>query len=754
MVQPIRLPLIDVQERGAAETLSEHYRHLAFLALEAQISPKPVEIAGLRTAPMRLSVGMLARLQESASKAGVDLKVAFASLCLEGQLIQKRQRTEAAGLVVQAQPLDMSLFRSAQQGAFYRGMAQGLNENKIVLCEGSTGLGKGRVIAMAAIEQVRAGKTPVVIAAPSLALVGQLHAEVMALADESVPVAVVVGANEFVDDEALLLYLARAHEDPELPVDEAVKLWALGGGKPLKPDSIAALAGGVSAAWLMDDLRALCDLMPAADFSLSEDAANGERSEARAVVQAMRAKARNVEGIVLCSHMMLAAAQRTRWKGTLPAPRCLLVDEAHLFESAVARVNSVQLSLFSMRVSLKRFIATNSTGPQSTAANALRDLTKLGDVLQPFGDMAKGGSVVLNDPDALSPDALTGVVAAVGALKDRISSKTMRGVQHIELYQQALDGLLRGLSSGALDNVQLHLSAVRGYPTMDSGPASVAIQLADIWKTAEGGVALVSATMFSMGEDGEYHCDFMRNVLSIPLSRIATPAPVREPHITAIPTVYTVGEAAFADFVPPSDRGAEGSAQWMERVAGAVREISFGARGGTLVLCTAYEDVRGLAERLAHILGERMVIQTPAHRFGTYVAEFKAKHAAGLRPILVGVGVAWTGVDLVDTAVPAHEDWMLTDLVVVRLPINLNQSTTSRRRAATMGLYPLVNECLLSLKQGLGRLIRRAGVTERNIWVLDGRIHPSHTWQGMVRLTAGARRLLRDYPKRREVDFR
>ena len=32
-------------------------------------------------------------------------------------------------------------------------------------------------------------------------------------------------------------------------------------------------------------------------------------------------------------------------------------------------------------------------------------------------------------------------------------------------------------------------------------------------------------------------------------------------------------------------------------------------------------------------------------------------------------------------------------------------------------------EAALRLKQGLGRLIRRAGVVERRIWVLDGRSH-------------------------------
>lgn len=753
MVQPIRLPLIDVDSRLPAETLSEHYRHLAFLALEAKVAPGPAILTGLRTAPIRLSAGMLAKLQESADAAKVDLKTAFASLCTAGQAIQARQREASAEAVNKFVPLDVSFFRSPQQAAFHRGMAEGLRDCKVVLCEGSTGLGKGRVIAVAALEQAKAGKTPVVVSAPALSLVGQLHAELMELGDASVPVAVVVGANEFVDDEALLMYLERATDDPELPVDEGVKLWAAGGGKPLKPDSVAALAAGVSAAWLMDDLRSLCDCMPADDFSLSEDAANGQRSEARYIVQAMREKARDTQGIVLCSHMMLAAAQRSRWNGALPAPNCLLIDEAHLFESSVARLNSQQLSLFSLRVSLRRFQTTNSTGPNSTTSLALRELVKLGELLQPIGEQARGGGAVLSDPDTLSADALSTILLSLNGLRARMQSKMLRGVQHILQYQQAMDGVVRGLQREASDKVELRLSPLRGYPSITSGPRSVAMQLRDMWKTAAGGVALVSATLYAMGEDGEHHCDFMRNVLAVPMDRIATPPPVRESHITAIPTVHTLGAASYEHFVPPSNRSDLSAEPWKSKMAKAIREVSTAARGGTLVLCTAYEDVQDLAARLAPDLGDRLVAQTPGHRFGYFLARFKEKSAAGLRPVLLGTGVAWTGVDLADSSVAPADDWLLTDLVLTRLPINLNRSTTAQNRSANMGLYPVTNEALLSLKQGLGRLIRRNGVTDRNIWMLDGRIHPSFAWPGMVRLTAGTRRLLRDYPRRKEIDL-
>ncbi|WP_265283434.1 helicase C-terminal domain-containing protein [Verminephrobacter aporrectodeae] len=753
MALHIRLPLIESPSKSAAENIAEHYRHLLFLSLEARIQPRPFDVSGLKTAPLRLSDGMLARLQKAATGADVDIKQAFASLCSEGLALHEAQRTAAATrLTPMAAPVDMGRFKSIQQAAFYRGMLDGLAGKKIVFCEGSTGLGKGRVIAMVACEQAKAGKTPVVISAPSLALVGQLYAEVVALGDDTVPVAAVVGASEFVDDEALLLYLQRAQDDPKLPVDEGVKDWAEDGGKPLNPKAIAAIAAGVSAAWLMDDLRSLCDVMPAEDFSLSEDAGTGARSAARAVVHAMRERAKNVQGIVLCSHMMLAAAQRTRWKGTLPMPKCILLDEAHLFESAVARVNSVQLSLFSMRVSLKRYIAAHEIGPSSVASQMLRDVGRLGEILQPLGDSANGATVTINDKGALSGPVRDSITQAVESICSKTTSRALEGLQHLPLYQAALEGVLRGMREEVHDKVRLNLSAVRGYPSIDSGPASVRVQLGDIWSTAEGGVALVSATLYAIGEDGEYHCDYTRSALGVPLSRAATPPPVREPHIVNIPTVHTLSASSYADFVPPERSDDGGLAAWHSRVSGAIGRIAQDARGGTLVLCTAYEDTRAIAKNLQDF-GDRIVAQKPAHRFSAYVTEFNAKYAAGLRPVLLGVGVAWTGVDLVDGGVPAAEDWMLTDLVVCRLPINFNQSSTMRARVANTGIHPIISEALLYFKQGIGRLIRRDGVIDRNIWILDGRIHPSHSWPGMVRLRAGVRRMLRDYPKRQEADF-
>ena len=287
IVQPVRLPLVQSPSIAVAANLSEQYRHLLFLALEAGIKPTAFDTQGLRTAPIRLSAAMLAKLEAASLEAQIDLKQAFACLCAAGLQIHQQRSAEAAGLVASVSwGLDRSRFKSQQQADFYAGMSAALAEKKIVFAEGSTGLGKGRVIAMVAMEQAKAGKSPVVVCAPSLALVGQLYAEFRAFSDGAVSSAVVVGAHEFVDDEALLDYIERADSDPAMPVDEGVRMWALGGGKPLNPQSVAALAAGGEAAWLMDDLRSLCTDMAPEDFALTDEADNEMRSQAREVAEA------------------------------------------------------------------------------------------------------------------------------------------------------------------------------------------------------------------------------------------------------------------------------------------------------------------------------------------------------------------------------------------------------------------------------------------------------------------------------------
>lgn len=98
------------------------------------------------------------------------------------------------------------------------------------------------------------------------------------------------------------------------------------------------------------------------------------------------------------------------------------------------------------------------------------------------------------------------------------------------------------------------------------------------------------------------------------------------------------------------------------------------------------------------------------------MAQYKRLYHSGDRPVWLGLGAAWTGIDLSDDqASDPSEDMMLADLVITRLPVGLNRSLTQERRIEIAGFKMVTLEAVWQLRQGLGRLVRRPGVKNKNL---------------------------------------
>jgi len=93
--------------------------------------------------------------------------------------------------------------RTVYQQRFYDGIAPEIAAGKIVLAEGATGIGKGRVLARIAREQAEIGNGPVAIAAPSVAVLKQLIEEWLKAGYPVSGVSCVLGRQQFVDTNAL-----------------------------------------------------------------------------------------------------------------------------------------------------------------------------------------------------------------------------------------------------------------------------------------------------------------------------------------------------------------------------------------------------------------------------------------------------------------------------------------------------------------------------------------------------------------------
>ena len=155
-----------------------------------------------------------------------------------------------------------------------------------------------------------------------------------------------------------------------------------------------------------------------------------------------------------------------------------------------------------------------------------------------------------------------------------------------------------------------------------------------------------------------------------------------------------------------------------------MQEVSNTAAGGTLVLCCSYLDVRALGTLLAGPLAARLLTSRGSGSLRVLGEEFIQLGRESVRPVWLATGSAWTGLDLSDHhALDPAEDFALTDLVVTRIPFGANKTAVHLARTKRLGFDVECMEAALRLKQGLGRLIRRAGVVERRIWVLDGRSH-------------------------------
>jgi Rad3-related DNA helicase len=746
-----RLPLIDLKIIPIGSNQSETYRHLLGLAMRNNRDPVVVDVSSLPTTMIRLSPAAKAQLDAIAIRCGLDYKAAFAGLCTVGAELMTAQMRKQAGLVKQLASSVISEFahKSEGQRRYYEQIMTGLLDNRIVFAEGSTGIGKSRAMAAAAIAQAKAKKTPVVMAAPTVAVMRHLYDELRKLDTSGIEFTILPGASEFVDDVALDAYLQAAEFDPGITIDESVRMWIAEGAKPIDSDSPIAHAIGPNAAWLMDDFRQIATDMPVDDFILRRDVGDA-MGEARPLLAQMRDSAKNRAGIILCTHAMLAIGQRTQWRA-MPEPCVLFIDEAHQFEQSVAAVNSDQMSLYSLRAGIANLCRTTQASKTSAIGKALSEARQLTVALQAMSD--EGQKLCVSDNAQIGGADRDDLVKRLTTMSAHLASKKLSDLKGLTHYRNAVQSILAAFASGGktYNRVDLDFSPDKRYPSLYCGPARVDLQLRNIWNTAKGGAVLASATLYVIDATGNSKCDYLRGILAIDFNRLHTPSPIVDPVIYKLPTLFLPSPSRSATLIPPGKSTSSSSEDWYMALARAIHEITHSASGGTLVLLTAYRDVAFLTDQLVAtgVAAERIIAQQPNQRFNETERRFRLAHSQGIRPVLLGLGAAWTGIDLKDAAATDEQDLLLTDLVLARLPIGLNRNNSMTARIERMGMHPVINETLLTLKQGLGRLIRRPNVLHRRLWVLDGRLDSSFRWVGMEGLAASARRLLREYQHRK-----
>lgn len=734
--------LIEKGGRGVATRL----RQLALRELEGEgvLSAPPLD--DLHYVPLAIDATFEEALDAARSRMPTGTEWS------DGQVIAALAIAAAAATETQKAPeapeLCMAVLRAipgltprTEQVSLAKLVDAALQHGRIAMLEAATGSGKGLVIAAAAIAAAERGQK-VAIAAPThqinratmLHLTKQLGERLVKVGG----VATLIGRSGFVSTVSL----QQSLEDTVL-LDEQTrtdaKAW-------LHEQRQRYAQGERDGLYQAETLMKRCPLLPREDIRLRAY----EQDEAASCYEAQFGKAMKAR-IVMVSHAMLATLTRKdyiarrreleldpgeAWRddnalladggdGLMAGINVLLIDEAHVLEQSFAGALSEVVSLRALARKCARLCA--SVPASGRLADAVDDSVNALGVLNESSVDTERSGVVLSQVMRLHT-ALSAVLNKAGGKAGKASPARpdLRAVLD-ELRRQAA-ALAFGLNSTSGQVIHLRHSPDRRYPQLTIGPRSVRKQLDFLWQRVQS-AALFSATLYVQTMSGIPSCAVVSSRLQIDPLRVLSHIPVLPDWLTRPVTLHLPAPSSVTWLPPGQDASEKERKVYFKAVAEAVSRFCEPARGGSLVLCTSHEAVEALAAGWSGEPGRR-VRQSRDEPFTITLQRFAALAAEGIRPVWFATGQAWTGLDIYsglpegEDFPPADQDLVLTHLVIPRLPFDVQTTSTelARRqyRQDTQWLS-VVHECQMMLRQGMGRLVRRQGLTDRHIAVLDPR---------------------------------
>jgi len=639
----------------------------------------------------------------------------------------------------------------------------------ILMAEAPTGVGKTLAEITAAIDACKEGRR-IVIAVPTIHLIEQIESEFerISSAVELPKVAYIIGKNNFIDVQQVI----DMTQDVEFSEHHSkLKKWLK--SEQAKAGNTLSTRRYLTSSF--NDLGIVCPSCVLDSTSNKEDpGAMSYRSQFNQADEA---------SIIVCTHAMLArdiitrrvaelsalkndgtsqAAIRAEFikengedangflqymmdehfsfdtAGVLPDYQSIIADEAHLLEQGFASASASDLSLRSL---LKD--PSIPASRQKVVRNALGRIVTIG--LNASSNSIQIGS---------NPD----VIAALSEIHQALSKVRTKS----EAVKRGVSTLKKSLEMAPNHSflVNINFSPIYKYPRLSVGLKTVSPAMRYMWQKLDNAV-LVSATLL-LPSGGVWSPTFVANSLFVPKERLKVTSIHAPEWLTSPVTLNIVSQTqagARLWLCPPSmpsssvvyaddiARYKNNYQAWEKEICHELRRITDSAEGGTLVLLSSYDMVKSIGECLLQ-LGERMVMASKELPLYMQKEVFVSKGKAGLRPVWIAVGGAWTGLNIVNEDVPAEEDDLLTDLVIPRIPFGMNQSITHAHRKALIGFVAEIGQLLMFLKQGMDRLVRREGVKQnRNIHFLDSRIYS----MDFVTVRRGIELIFSGYSKRKLI---
>lgn len=665
-----------------------------------------------------------------------------------------------------------------------------------VLAEAGTGIGKSRILV--ALAHYLSGKTdkPVVLCAPTKNLIRQLVSEYTQVYSEQEqrPISVVFGRSDYISEVALKDWYFENKEKPEaqrayvwldeqqtqhsdlLPgylfesLIEAVpelsnnhSLILTNDDDPLKDLGAqtyyhhlkAKEAKIIFASHAMVCIDILRRRKTTRSGALDWEAYENLRKECYKKNKRPKPKQLydNSEQVKL-EHSMESANDTT---GILPAYDHLLLDEAHLIKNSFESVLSDSVSLSRLLSNIKRLSGQNKLK---------RFLDRLEVVTRDFQNIGihhnEMAVSVKNNPDHIQSVINDGLIE----LKEICNSisKHLEGIkdpneQEMAVLREVNNALLflkKTTSGNSLMNRTLKFSAVQRKPSLSVQANDVTPLLDYLWKRSQLNV-LLSATLFVFYN--KVYCSvYIGKKLGIG-TKIDTLTPVENEWIYSPVTVYlpkkkemrkvknkdnTMDTRYYLEPPTVSRYSAQTvrklNTEWLDELAEKITSITRDSKGGSLIMCTSYEDVNGLAEVLQNsVLEERLISTGASKQYFVHQQLFQSMYQEQKNPVWICAGRVWTGLDLVAKGA-ARDDHLLENLIIPKIPI-APRAEQGGSRSSRETSY----ETFFMFRQGIGRLVRRNGVPPKNLFILDGRIN-----QDRIRsIIKPILNLLKKYPKQK-----